>query len=48
MQKGYFPPPRQLDPTIDRPLEAECVTAMALKPADRYSSPKALAEDVEW
>jgi serine/threonine-protein kinase len=47
VQKGQFPPPRQLDPSIDRALEAVCLKAMALKPADRYGSPKALADDVE-
>ena len=40
-------PPRQVDPTIDRALEAVCLKAMALKPADRYATPKALADDVE-
>ena len=39
--------PRQLDPTIDRALEAVCLKAMALRPEDRYASPRALAEDVE-
>ena len=29
MQQGEFPPPRQLDPTIDRALEAVCLKAMA-------------------
>ena len=47
VQRGEFPPPRQLDPSIDRALEAVCLKAMALKPEDRYASPKALAEDVE-
>jgi tetratricopeptide (TPR) repeat protein len=47
VQKGQFPPPRQFDPSIDRALEAVCLKAMALKPADRYGSPKALADDVE-
>ena len=28
--KGDFPPPRQLDPSIDRALEAVCLKAMAL------------------
>jgi serine/threonine-protein kinase len=46
-QKGEFPQPRQLDASIDRALEAVCLTAMALKPEDRYATPKALAEDVE-
>ena len=47
MQQGEFPPPRQLDPSIDRALEAVCLKAMALRPEDRYASPRALAEDVE-
>jgi eukaryotic-like serine/threonine-protein kinase len=47
VQKGQFRTPRQIDPSIDRALEAVCLKAMALKPADRYNSPKALAEDVE-
>ena len=44
---GEFPPPRQLDPGIDRPLEAVCLKAMALEPGDRYASPRALADDIE-
>ncbi len=40
VQKGGFQPPRALDPTIDRALEAVCLRAMALKPNDRYSSPR--------
>ena len=47
VQRGEFRPPRQLDPTIDRALEAVCLKAMAHRPADRYASPRALAEDVE-
>ena len=47
VQKGQFPPPRQIDPTIDRALEAVCLKAMALKPADRYGSPRALADDLD-
>jgi serine/threonine-protein kinase len=47
VQKGQFPPPRQVDASIDRALEAVCLKAMALEPADRFSSPKALAEDLE-
>ncbi len=45
--KGEFPPPRQLDPTIDKTLEAVCRKAMALQPADRYASPRDLADDIE-
>jgi tetratricopeptide (TPR) repeat protein len=47
VQQGQFPPPRQLDPSIDRLLEAVVLKAMAQKPADRYVSPRALADDVE-
>jgi serine/threonine-protein kinase len=47
VQRGDFPPPRALDPTLDRALEAVCLKAMAHRPADRYASPKALAEDIE-
>src|SRR5262249_8468713 len=47
VQNGKFPLPRQLDPTIDRALEAVCLKAMALKAEDRYATPKALADDIE-
>jgi serine/threonine-protein kinase len=47
VQRGDFPPPRALDPAIDRALEAVCLKAMATRPEDRYASCKALAEDVE-
>ena len=47
VKQGQFPPPRRHDATIDPALEAVCLKAMALKPAARYASPKALAEDVE-
>ena len=47
VQKGEFPSPRTADPTIDRALEAVCLKAMALKPEDRYATPKGLADDVE-
>ena len=47
VKQGQFPPPRRHDATIDRALEAVCLKAMALEPAARYASPKALAEDVE-
>ena len=47
VQRGDFPPPRAVDPGVDRALEAVCLTGMMLEPADRYDSPKALAEDLE-
>ena len=31
VQRGEFPPPRQLDPSIDKALEAVCLKAMALR-----------------
>jgi eukaryotic-like serine/threonine-protein kinase len=46
-QKGNFLPPRDLDPSISRSLEAVCLKAMAPRPEGRYVSPRALAEDIE-
>jgi tetratricopeptide (TPR) repeat protein len=39
--------PRAIIPSVPRPLEAVCLKAMALRPEDRYGSPKALADDLE-
>jgi hypothetical protein len=47
VQRADFPPPRRLDPAIDPALEAVCLKAMALRPEDRYPTPRALAEDIE-
>src|SRR5262249_46456663 len=47
VQDGEFAPPRAIEPTVDRALEAVCLKAMARAPGDRYATPKALAEDVE-
>jgi serine/threonine-protein kinase len=47
VQRGEFRPPRTIDPSIDPALEAVCLKAMALKPEDRYGSPRALAEEVD-
>jgi len=47
VQLGDFRPPRSIDPTIDRALEAVCQKAMALKPEERYGSCRALADDIE-
>ena len=47
VQRGEYPPPRKLDPSISPALEAVCLKAMALKPADRYATARALADDVE-
>jgi eukaryotic-like serine/threonine-protein kinase len=47
VQRGEFRPPRQLDPNIDRALEAICLKAMAHRPEDRYASSRALADDLD-
>ena len=47
VQEGSFPPPRQVDPSIDRALEAVCLKAMALKPEGRHATARALADDVD-
>ncbi len=47
VQRGDFPPPRQLDPSIDKALELICLKAMALEPDNRYGSCKDLADDIE-
>jgi serine/threonine protein kinase/outer membrane protein assembly factor BamB len=44
---GDIAPPRRLDPTIDAALEAVCMKTMALRPGDRYASPRLLADDIE-
>jgi serine/threonine protein kinase len=44
---GEIRPPRTYDRHIPRALEAICLKAMALDPADRYESAEALASDVE-
>ncbi len=47
VSRGDFPPPRAVDPSVPKPLEAICLKAMALSPADRYPTPRALATDLE-
>jgi serine/threonine-protein kinase len=47
VRRGDFPPPRRVNPAVPPALEAVCLKAMALRPQDRYASPRALAEDVE-
>ena len=47
IEAGDFPRPRQVRADTDKPLEAICLKAMSLKPADRYESVRALAADVE-
>jgi eukaryotic-like serine/threonine-protein kinase len=47
VQRGEFVPPHQVNPNLDRALDAVCIKAMALQPEARYSTPKTLAEDIE-
>jgi tetratricopeptide (TPR) repeat protein len=42
-----FVPPRSLRDDIPRPLEAICLRAVAASPSSRYSSARALLEDIE-
>jgi tetratricopeptide (TPR) repeat protein len=45
--EGDFPPPRKVKPSVPRALQAIVLRAMALKPEDRYATPKALSDDLE-
>src|SRR5262249_48042092 len=47
VQAGEFRAPREVDPSLDKALEAVCNKAMATQPADRYATGRALAEDIE-
>jgi serine/threonine protein kinase len=45
--RGDITPPRKLNRHVPRALEAVCLKAIALNPADRYVSPEALSNDLE-
>src|SRR5262249_36539857 len=47
VQKGDFPPPRQVNGLVSAALEAVCLKAMALRPQERYATPRELAEEIE-
>ena len=47
VQAGDVRAPREVDPLLDKALEAVCLKAMATKPAERYASCRALAEEIE-
>ena len=47
VREGEFRRPRDLNPHVARGLEAICLKAMALKPEDRYPTPRKLAKDIE-
>jgi tetratricopeptide (TPR) repeat protein/tRNA A-37 threonylcarbamoyl transferase component Bud32 len=47
VRRGEVPPPRAIKPNVPKPLEAICLKAMALTPADRYLKADDLAKDLE-
>ena len=47
VNSGKIKPPRQVRPEIPAALEAVCLKALALKPEDRYATPRALAADIK-
>lgn len=44
---GAFAPPTRVNPGVPRALEAICMYALELEPAQRYASVRALREDLE-
>src|SRR5262249_16954643 len=47
VRSGEIVPPRRASPGVPRALEAVCLKAMAHRPARRYPTPRALADDLE-
>jgi serine/threonine-protein kinase len=47
VRQGQFPLPRKVKPEVPQALEAICLKAMAVRSADRYPTPRALAQDIE-
>ncbi len=47
VRDGDFTRPRDINRAIPIALEAVCLKAMALRPGDRYASPRDLADDLE-
>jgi serine/threonine protein kinase/tetratricopeptide (TPR) repeat protein len=47
VQTGRISRPRDVKPEVPPALDAICCKAMSLKPADRYPSPRDLADDIE-
>ncbi len=45
--QGDFPLPRRVQKATPKPLEAICLKAMSLRPADRYSTPLEFAADID-
>ena len=47
VERGDFLPPRKVKSWIDPAVDAICLKAMATEPAQRYQTPRALADDIE-
>jgi len=47
VQRGAFPAPCQVNPTVSPALEAICLKAMATKPDERYQTVQALSDELE-
>jgi serine/threonine protein kinase len=47
VERGEFPRPREINKDLSPPLEAICLKAMSLVQADRYPTPRSLADDLE-
>jgi serine/threonine protein kinase len=47
VREGRIDPVRQVEPRVPAALAAVCARAMRVKPADRYPTARALAEDLE-
>jgi serine/threonine protein kinase len=47
VRRGDYKPPRAIKPNIPAALEAICLKAMALEPAQRYSTTRLMAGDIE-
>ncbi len=43
---GEFPPPRQVQPRVPKPLQAICLKAMAKEAGERYASAGEMADDI--
>ncbi|MCR9199540.1 MAG: protein kinase [Planctomycetaceae bacterium] len=47
VEHGEFPRPSALNSGVPKGLEAICLKAMSVRPAQRYESPRALSDDIE-
>ena len=47
VQQGQFKPPREVNASVPKGLNAICMKAMELQPENRYSSAAGMADDIE-